>query len=185
MSVPPAVVMLKSAWARAGASFTPSPVIATRSPSCCHALIRSAFSGGVQFPSYSESPSSVAIDCVVSGLSPESTTGVMWFIAQGNESRNDIFPPHPDNSFSPRQHAIPRIEPVTDSPRPGSAAILSSRVAFLPPRAHPPSPQPTQHLRTSRFRQGAFAGDNLCRDDRHLPPGSGDLRSISVATRPH
>ena len=59
-----------SAWASAGASLVPSPVIATSRPPACSRRIRSILSSGVASARKSSTPASVAMACAVSGLSP-------------------------------------------------------------------------------------------------------------------
>ncbi len=59
-----------SAWARAGASLVPSPVMATRLPPACSALIRAILSSGVASARKSSTPASAAMAAAVSGLSP-------------------------------------------------------------------------------------------------------------------
>ena len=59
-----------SAWARAGASFVPSPVIATRFPPACSRRISAILSSGVASARKSSTPASSAIALAVSGLSP-------------------------------------------------------------------------------------------------------------------
>ena len=59
-----------SAWARAGASLVPSPVIATSLPPSCSRLISAILSSGVASARKSSTPASSAIARAVSGLSP-------------------------------------------------------------------------------------------------------------------
>ena len=59
-----------SAWARAGASLVPSPVMATRFPPACSARIRAILSSGVASARKSSTPASAAMAAAVSGLSP-------------------------------------------------------------------------------------------------------------------
>ena len=59
-----------SACATAGASFVPSPVIATRWPSACSARIRAILSSGLACAMKSSTPASSAIVRAVNGLSP-------------------------------------------------------------------------------------------------------------------
>ena len=59
-----------SAWASAGASFVPSPVIATSRPSRCSSRISSSLRSGVASARKSSTPDSSAIFAAVSGLSP-------------------------------------------------------------------------------------------------------------------
>ena len=59
-----------SAWASAGASLVPSPVMATRCPDACSWRIRPSFISGVACARNSSTPDSAAIAAAVSGLSP-------------------------------------------------------------------------------------------------------------------
>lgn len=66
-----------SAWARAGASFVPSPVIATSLPPACSRSISAILSSGVASARKSSTPASSAIARAVSGLSPVIMTVLM------------------------------------------------------------------------------------------------------------
>ena len=68
--VPVFIATPTSAWASAGASFVPSPVIATRLPPACSRLISAILSSGVASARKSSTPASSAIAFAVSGLSP-------------------------------------------------------------------------------------------------------------------
>src|ERR1035438_1505853 len=59
-----------SAWASAGASLVPSPVMATRWPAACSSRMRPSFISGVAWARKSSTPASAAIAAAVSGLSP-------------------------------------------------------------------------------------------------------------------
>ena len=59
-----------SAWARAGASLVPSPVMATRWPAACSVRMRLSLASGVAWAMKSSTPASAAIAAAVSGLSP-------------------------------------------------------------------------------------------------------------------
>src|ERR1035441_7740107 len=59
-----------SAWARAGASLVPSPVMATRRPPACSFLIRSILSLGVAWARKSSTPASAAVEAAGRGVSP-------------------------------------------------------------------------------------------------------------------
>ena len=59
-----------SAWARAGASFVPSPVIATSLPPSCSRRMRASLSSGLASARKSSTPASSAIARAVNGLSP-------------------------------------------------------------------------------------------------------------------
>ncbi len=66
-----------SACASAGASFVPSPVIATSLPSACSRLMSVILSSGVAWARKSSTPASLAIEAAVSGLSPVIMTVLM------------------------------------------------------------------------------------------------------------
>ncbi len=68
--VPVFIATPTSACARAGASFVPSPVMATRRPCACSWRIRRSLSSGVAWAMKSSTPDSAAIAPAVSGLSP-------------------------------------------------------------------------------------------------------------------
>lgn len=68
--VPVFIATPTSAWARAGASLVPSPVIATSLPPACSRLMRAILSSGVASARKSSTPASSAIAFAVSGLSP-------------------------------------------------------------------------------------------------------------------
>ena len=59
-----------SAWANAGASFVPSPVMATNLPPSCSFLMSAIFASGVASARKSSTPASWAMAAAVSGLSP-------------------------------------------------------------------------------------------------------------------
>ena len=68
--VPVFIATPTSAWASAGASLVPSPVIATRLPPSCSLRISASFCSGVAWARKSSTPASRAIAAAVSGLSP-------------------------------------------------------------------------------------------------------------------
>ena len=68
--VPVLMATPTSAWARAGASLVPSPVIATSRPPSCSRRIRASLSSGLASARNSSTPASSAIALAVSGLSP-------------------------------------------------------------------------------------------------------------------
>ena len=73
-SVPVPMAIPTSAWASAGASFTPSPAIATFRPSPCRRLITAIFCSGSTSASTSVMPSRRATASAVARLSPVSMT---------------------------------------------------------------------------------------------------------------
>ena len=68
--VPVFIATPTSACASAGASFVPSPVIATRRPLPCSSLISCIFASGVASARKSSTPDSCAMTAAVTGLSP-------------------------------------------------------------------------------------------------------------------
>ena len=68
--VPVFIATPTSAWASAGASFVPSPVIATIRPFACSSLISAIFASGVASARKSSTPASCAITAAVTRLSP-------------------------------------------------------------------------------------------------------------------
>ena len=68
--VPVFIATPTSACASAGASFVPSPVIATSLPPCCSCRINAILSSGVASARKSSTPASDAIASAVRGLSP-------------------------------------------------------------------------------------------------------------------
>ena len=68
--VPVFIATPTSAWASAGASLVPSPVIATSFPPSCSRLINASLSSGVASARKSSTPASSAIALAVNGLSP-------------------------------------------------------------------------------------------------------------------
>ena len=68
--VPVFIATPTSAWASAGASLVPSPVIATSRPPSCSFLISASLSSGVASARKSSTPASSAMALAVSGLSP-------------------------------------------------------------------------------------------------------------------
>ena len=68
--VPEFMATPTSAWASAGASLVPSPVMATNFPLACSRRIRSILSLGFASARKSSTPASRAITAAVRGLSP-------------------------------------------------------------------------------------------------------------------
>ena len=68
--VPVFIATPTSACASAGASFVPSPVIATIRPFACSSLISAIFASGVASARKSSTPASCAITAAVTRLSP-------------------------------------------------------------------------------------------------------------------
>ena len=59
-----------SAWASAGASLVPSPIIAISLPPSCSLRMRASLSSGLAWAMKSSTPASAAMAAAVSGLSP-------------------------------------------------------------------------------------------------------------------
>ncbi len=68
--VPVFIATPTSACASAGASFVPSPVMATSLPPSCSCLMSAIFASGVASAKKSSTPASWAIAAAVKGLSP-------------------------------------------------------------------------------------------------------------------
>ena len=68
--VPAFMARPTSAWARAGASFVPSPIMATSLPPACSFRMYSSFVSGVAWARKSSTPDLAAIKAAVRGLSP-------------------------------------------------------------------------------------------------------------------
>ena len=66
--VPECIATPTSAWASAGASLVPSPVIATSRPSACSRLMRRSLSSGFASATKSSRPASAVIACAVTGF---------------------------------------------------------------------------------------------------------------------
>src|ERR1035438_8681190 len=65
--------MPRSAWARLGASLTPSPSMATRWPACWSSRMVSTFRSGVASAIHRSPPIAVAVASVMDRVSPESS----------------------------------------------------------------------------------------------------------------
>ena len=68
--VPEFIARPTLAWARAGASLVPSPVIATILPSACSCLMTVILSSGLHSATKPSTPASLAMVAAVRGLSP-------------------------------------------------------------------------------------------------------------------
>ena len=68
--VPVFIATPTSAWASAGASFVPSPIMATSLPPACSLRMSASLASGVASARKSSTPASSAIAAAVSGLSP-------------------------------------------------------------------------------------------------------------------
>ena len=148
-SVPAPMAMPRSACTRAGASFTPSPIMATRCPSDCSLLTCSCLSFGRTPAITSVMPSWLAIVRAVRASSPVSMTGVspiafIWAIAAAlvgfSASRTPrsptICPARTTMSAVSPRHAI---SARTVSMAGGRAMPSSARSAVLPAAQSAPS----------------------------------------------
>ena len=89
--VPVFIATPTSACASAGASFVPSPVIATMRPRPCSSRISSSFRSGVASARKSSTPDSWAITAAVTGLSPVIITVRMPI--RRSSSKRSLMPP--------------------------------------------------------------------------------------------
>ncbi len=115
-----------SAWARAGASLVPSPVIATSLPPSCSFLISAILSSGVASARKSSTPDSSAMALAVSGLSPVIIT-VLMPILRISANRSEM--PSLTMSFrwiTPSARAVPFARSATTSGVPPTAEMPST-----------------------------------------------------------
>ena len=89
--VPAFMATPTSDWASAGASFVPSPVIATIRPFACSSLISAIFASGVASARKSSTPASWAITAAVTRLSPVIITVRMPILR--SSSKRSLMPP--------------------------------------------------------------------------------------------
>ncbi|CAM5490538.1 hypothetical protein SRIMM317S_03796 [Streptomyces rimosus subsp. rimosus] len=113
-----------SAWASAGASLVPSPVMATSLPPACSRLISAILSSGVASARKSSTPASSAMALAVSGLSPVIMT-VLMPILRNSTKRSRM----PSLTTSLRW-----MTPRTRAPRSSSRATSSG----VPPASEMP-----------------------------------------------
>src|SRR6516225_8505288 len=111
-----------SAWASAGASLVPSPVIATSLPPSCSFLISAILSSGVASARKSSTPDSSAMALAVSGLSPVIMT-VLMPILRISSNRSEM----PSLTMS--------LSWITPSARAGPLADFSATTSGVPPAA--------------------------------------------------
>ena len=124
-----------SACASAGASFVPSPVIATMRPFACSSLIRAIFVSGVASARKSSTPDSCAITAAVTRLSPVIIT-VRIPILRSSSKRS--FMPPLTMSFRWMTPSAQLSRATTSGVPPCSATpwtIASSSAGALPPRS--------------------------------------------------
>ena len=118
--VPVFIATPTSAWASAGASLVPSPVIATSRPPSCSRRIRASLSSGVASARKSSTPASSAIAFAVRGLSPVIIT-VRMPIRRSSSNRSRI----PALTTSLRW--------MTPSARAGCPSTCSATTSGVPP----------------------------------------------------
>ena len=155
--VPVFIATPTSAWASAGASLVPSPVMATSFPLCCSSLMRRIFASGVASARKSSTPDSLAMAAAVRGLSPVIIT-VRMPIARKRANRSAI-PPFttsfkwmmPSTRFpsetasgvppeSPMRHAACTTSAGTVPPRATTCAETASTAPFRTVRAPKSAP---------------------------------------------
>ena len=135
--VPLFIATPTSAWARAGASLVPSPVMATSLPLSCSPLMNDIFFSGVASAMKSSTPASSAMAAAVRGLSPVIIT-VLMPMARNRAKRSRMpsltmslrwmtprarAPSHTASGVPPESP----ISPATRSSSGGSAAPWASR----------------------------------------------------------
>ena len=137
--VPVFIATPTSAWASAGASLVPSPVIATSRPPSCSRRIRASLSSGVASARKSSTPASSAIALAVSGLSPVIIT-VRMPIRRSSSNRSRM--PSLTTSLrwmTPRARAgSPSTRSATTSGVPPAPEIASTIAPELARRVSPP-----------------------------------------------
>ena len=164
--VPVFIATPTSAWASAGASFVPSPVIATSAPPACSRLISAILSSGVASARKSSTPASSAIAFAVSGLSPVIIT-VRIPIARSSAKRS-LMPSLTTSlrwttpsarPFSATTSGVPPEEAIPSTAAPSSAGMLppcsstQRRIASAAPlRMLRPSHLDAAHARLRRER---------------------------------
>ena len=89
--VPVFIATATSAWASAGASLVPSPVMATRCPPSCCSRISLSLASGVACARKSSTPASAAMAAAVNGLSPVIMT-VLMPICRSSSKRSRMPP---------------------------------------------------------------------------------------------
>ena len=159
--VPLFIASPTSAWASAGASFVPSPVIASRWPSACCSRMNAIFCSGVACAMKSSTPASLAMVAAVRGLSPVIIT-VRMPILRNSANRSTrpsltvslssmtprIRPSLSRTSGVAPRSAIRSASAVTASARPPTFASIASTAALQDRR-------PGGRLDAARARLGA------------------------------
>ena len=153
-----------SACASAGASLVPSPVMATRLPPACSALMRAILSSGVASARKSSTPASAAIAAAVSGLSPVIIT-VRMPMARSSSKRSVM----PGFTVSLRW--------MTPSTRGGSPGAWSNTTSGVPPSAATPS---TMRTELERHRATLASATQPPAPSRRRPCGPAGRRAKSM-----
>ena len=177
--VPLFIATPTSAWARAGASLVPSPVIATRRPPSCSFLISAILSSGVASARKSSTPASSAMARAVSGLSPVIITVRM-----------------PIRRISSKRSRMPSLTTslrwITPRARAGLPSTCSATTSGVPPPVEmastmaPTSAVGCPPLSRTHFITAAAAPLRICRPPSQVDaghPGLGGERHERGARR--
>ena len=187
--VPVFIATATSAWASAGASLVPSPVMATRCPCCWYSRIRSSLRSGVASARKSSTPASAAMADAVSGLSPVIITVRMPM--RRSSAKRSRMPPltmslrwTTPSTRRPVGHQQRRRRPARA--RSSAAAVTSARhraalVADERARRRPRRPCGSSGRR--RRRRSSGSARRTARSARRGPAGPGRAgRSRSLAS---
>ncbi len=121
--VPVCMATATSAWASAGASLVPSPVMATRWPLAWYSRMSLSLASGVASARKSSTPASAAMAAAVRGLSPVIMTVLMpiW----RSSAKRSLIPPLTMSLrwTTPRARAVPPVASATTSGVPPDDAI--------------------------------------------------------------
>ncbi len=160
-----------SAWASAGASLVPSPVMATSLPLACSSWMSRILASGVASARKSSTPASRAMAAAVRGLSPVIMT-VRMPMARKRSNRSLMPPfttsfrwtmPSTRGAVGDRQRRAPGVADAAGAPPPPRRAC---RRPGRPRAARPRRPPPSQMIRPSRsqplMRVCAREGDEAC-----------------------
>ena len=186
--VPVFIATATSACASAGASFVPSPVIATSRPSACCARISASLASGVASARKSSTPASAAIVAAVSRLSPVIIT-VLIPIRRSSANRS-LMPPFTMsfNSITPSTRAPAAAASATTSGVAPRRATVSTSVRtsggktmpFVPIQAAIASAAPLRIDRPGRstplIRVCAENGTKVALERLHVPLAQAERR---------
>src|SRR5215470_1291530 len=155
--VPVFIATATSAWASAGASLVPSPVIATSLPAACCWRISFSFASGVASGRKSSTPASAAMAAAVRRLSPVIIT-VLMPIRRSSANRS-LMPPltMSFSSITPSTRPRPAASATTSGVEPRRATVSTSvwtSGGKTPPRSvthfRTASPAPLRIFRSGR-----------------------------------